>query len=48
MPCTHIPVSAPEKIAETELDYVLTLRWNLRDEISVQPAYGRNWGHQVR
>ena len=31
LPGTHIPIYAPERIAETRPDYVLVLPWNLRD-----------------
>ncbi len=34
LPGTHIPIYAPERIAETKPDYVLVLPWNLREEIS--------------
>ncbi|HVX62101.1 MAG TPA: class I SAM-dependent methyltransferase [Pirellulales bacterium] len=44
LPGTHIPIFAPEKIAETRPDYVLILPWNLRDEIMEQLAYIREWG----
>ena len=44
LPGTHIPIFAPEKIAETKPDYVLILPWNLRDEIAAQLAYIRDWG----
>ena len=44
LPGTHIPVFAPEKIAETRPDYVLVLPWNLRDEITGQLSYIRQWG----
>jgi C-methyltransferase C-terminal domain/Putative zinc binding domain/Methyltransferase domain len=44
LPGTHIPIFAPEKIAETKPDYVLILPWNLRDEIASQLAYTRAWG----
>ena len=37
LPGTHIPIYAPERLAETKPDYVLVLPWNLREEIS-QPA----------
>ncbi|MCE9544623.1 MAG: class I SAM-dependent methyltransferase [Planctomycetia bacterium] len=46
LPGTHIPIFAPEKIAETRPDYVLILPWNLRDEIINQLAYIREWGGQ--
>jgi hypothetical protein len=44
LPGTHIPIFAPEKIAETKPDYVLILPWNLKDEIATQLAYVRDWG----
>jgi hypothetical protein len=44
LPGSHIPVYAPEKIAETKPDYVLILPWNLRDEIVSQLKYVRQWG----
>lgn len=44
LPGSHIPVYAPERIAETRPDYVLILPWNLKDEIMPQLAYIREWG----
>jgi hypothetical protein len=44
LPGTHIPIHAPEKIAEDKPDYVLVLPWNLRTEISAQLAYVKDWG----
>jgi SAM-dependent methyltransferase len=44
LPGTHIPIYAPQYIAETRPDYVLILPWNLRDEIMAQLAYIREWG----
>src|SRR5207248_4149400 len=44
LPGTHIPIYAPEKLAETKPDYVLVLPWNLREEISQQLEYVRSWG----
>ncbi len=44
LPGTHIPIYAPDKIRETQPDYVLILPWNLRDEIVAQMADVRNWG----
>jgi len=46
LPGTHIPIYAPERIAETRPDYVLILPWNVRDEIMEQLAYIREWGGQ--
>ena len=47
LPGTHIPIYAPEKLAETKPDYVLVLPWNLRDEISEQLSYVRSWGGRL-
>ena len=44
LPGTHIPIYAPERLAETRPDYVLVLPWNLRQEISSQLGYIRSWG----
>ena len=44
LPGTHIPIHAPEKLAETRPDYVLILPWNLKNEIIEQLAYVREWG----
>ncbi len=45
-PGTHIPIVAPERIKDHRPDYVLILPWNLKDEISEQAAYVREWGGQ--
>jgi len=46
LPGTHIPVFPPEKIRQTQPDYVLILPWNLRNEIREQLSYIRDWGGQ--
>ena len=38
---------APERIAQTRPDYVLVLPWNLKDEISQQLEYVRDWGGRL-
>lgn len=43
-PGTHIPIFAPEMIAETRPDYVLILPWNLKTEIMQQMAHIAEWG----
>jgi SAM-dependent methyltransferase len=43
-PGTHIPIYSPDRIRETKPDYVLILPWNLKEEISQQIAYIREWG----
>jgi hypothetical protein len=44
LPGTHIPIHAPEKIAQIEPDVILILPWNFKDEIIEQLAYARAWG----
>jgi SAM-dependent methyltransferase len=43
-PGTRIPILAPDAIRAARPDYVLILPWNLREEISAQAAYVREWG----
>ena len=47
LPGTHIPIHAPERLAETRPDYILILPWNLREEITTQLEYTREWGAQL-
>ncbi len=47
LPGTHIPIYAPERLAQTRPDYVLVLPWNLREEISAQLDYVRSWGGRL-
>lgn len=44
LPGTHIPIFQPERLAETQPDYVLILPWNLQAEITAQLEYVRSWG----
>jgi hypothetical protein len=44
LPGTHIPIHAPEKIADVQPDVILILPWNFKDEIIEQLAYARSWG----
>jgi SAM-dependent methyltransferase len=46
LPGTHIPIYAPSKIQETKPDYLLVLPWNLKDEITTQMNFIRDWGGQ--
>jgi SAM-dependent methyltransferase len=43
-PGTHIPILSPERIRETRPDFVFMLPWNLKDEISSQMSFVRDWG----
>jgi len=47
LPGTHIPIYAPERLAETQPDYILVLPWNLREEISRQLSYVGSWGGKL-
>ena len=47
LPGTHIPIHAPEKIAETKPDYVMIVPWNLEKEIAKQLAYVGEWGGKL-
>jgi SAM-dependent methyltransferase len=46
-PGTRIPIFAPERLAQTRPDYVLVLPWNLREELSQQLGYVRDWGGRL-
>ena len=43
LPGTHIPIYSPDRIRETNPDYVVILPWNLKDEIMSQMSYIRTW-----
>jgi SAM-dependent methyltransferase len=47
LPGTHIPIHPTDEIAARRPDYVLILPWNLREEISAQLAYVRDWGGRL-
>ena len=44
LPGTLIPICHPDKIRETEPDYVFILPWNLKSEIMEQLEYIGDWG----
>ncbi len=46
LPGTHIPIASPDKIRETQPDYLLILPWNLKEEIMEQMAFIGEWGGQ--
>ena len=46
LPGTHIPIISPDKIRETQPDYLLILPWNLKEEIMEQMAFIGEWGGQ--
>jgi C-methyltransferase-like protein/methyltransferase family protein/putative zinc binding protein len=47
LPGTHIPIHAPDRLAETKPDYVLVLPWNLREELTEQLGYVHDWGGRL-
>jgi len=47
LPGTHIPIYAPERIAQTRPDYIMILPWNLKEEIRKQLSYVREWGGRL-
>jgi 2-polyprenyl-3-methyl-5-hydroxy-6-metoxy-1,4-benzoquinol methylase len=47
LPGTHIPIYAPDRLAQTKPDYILVLPWNLREEISRQLSYVGSWGGRL-
>jgi hypothetical protein len=46
LPGTHIPICHPDRIRESRPDYLLILPWNLKEEITEQTSYIREWGGQ--
>jgi hypothetical protein len=47
LPGTHIPIHHPERITQARPDFVLVLPWNLREEITDQLSYVRDWGGRL-
>lgn len=46
LPGSRIPVVAEARIRESRPDFVVILPWNLREEITTQLSYIREWGGQ--
>ena len=46
LPGSHIPIVGKEEISKFKPDYVIILPWNLKDEISDQLAYIKDWNGQ--
>lgn len=44
LPASHIPVVGEARLKQQQPDFVLILPWNLREEITRQLAYIRDWG----
>jgi 2-polyprenyl-3-methyl-5-hydroxy-6-metoxy-1,4-benzoquinol methylase len=47
LPGTGIPIHPPERLAETQPEYVVILPWNLRAEIEPQLAHVGDWGGRL-
>lgn len=43
LPASHIPVVAEQHLKEDQPDFVIILPWNLKDEITQQLSYIRQW-----
>jgi hypothetical protein len=46
LPASHIPVMDEDYLKAEKPDYVMILPWNLKDEITKQLSYIREWGGQ--
>jgi C-methyltransferase./Hypothetical methyltransferase. len=46
-PGARIPILPPERLAADRPDYVLVLPWNLREELTAQLSYVREWGGRL-
>jgi hypothetical protein len=44
LPGTHIPIYHPDKITETQPDYLIIMPWNIKEEIMEQMSHIRDWG----
>ena len=43
LPGSHIPVVNEDQLKKQQPDYVIILPWNLKEEITAQLAYIKNW-----
>jgi SAM-dependent methyltransferase len=44
MPGSRIPIVAESRLREDRPDLIVILPWNLKDEVTAQLAYARDWG----
>jgi hypothetical protein len=44
LPASHIPVVNESHLKSNQPDFVIILPWNLKEEITEQLSYIRNWG----
>ncbi len=43
MPGSHIPIVLEEKIMQEKPDFIIILPWNIKEEVTKQLSYVRNW-----
>lgn len=46
LPASHIPVMNEQYLKDQQPDFVIILPWNLKEEITTQLSYIKNWGGQ--
>jgi hypothetical protein len=46
LPASHIPVVNEDHLKNAQPDYIIILPWNLKDEITQQLSYIKQWGGQ--
>ena len=46
LPASHIPVVNEDHLKNDQPDYIIILPWNLKDEITQQLSYIKQWGGQ--
>jgi len=44
MPGSHIPITSEERIRNEKPDFIIIFPWNIKDEVTTQLAYVREWG----
>ena len=44
LPASHVPVVDEENIKDDQPDFVIILPWNLKEEITNQLSYIKDWG----
>ncbi|MEK9569212.1 MAG: class I SAM-dependent methyltransferase [Paracoccaceae bacterium] len=47
LPGSNIPILSEDSILEVKPDYIVLLPWNLRQELSAQLSYIRDWGGKL-
>ena len=46
LPGSRIPITSEERIRLEQPDYIVVLPWNIREEVTTDLAYAREWGAQ--